>query len=40
LYLINNWTDVRMGIQHNILPEGYIMPNDTIAADENDWSFG
>lgn len=41
IYLVHNWTDVRMAIDFRIGgSRGWLMPNDSIAANQNDWQFG
>lgn len=41
IYFVHNWTDGRMGIDFHIGGKnGWIMPNNSIAADKNDWVTG
>jgi hypothetical protein len=41
IYLVHNFTDGRMAIDFRIGAEnGWIMPNNSIAANKEDWVFG
>lgn len=44
IYLVHNFTDVRAAIDFKIginsQKDGWVMENDTISADPNDWTFG
>ena len=44
IYLVHNWTDVRQAIEFRVGVDGdkngYIMPNNSIAANKADWRLG